>query len=97
ALGPCMASKQVLSEMLCIFTFLVLNFDIQFQSFSIFEAFTTSMYTLFSSRQYTSRSSTIPPCSLGRQLYWAFPTVNLEASFVVTRWIRSRAFSPFKI
>ena len=37
ALGPWMASKQVLSEMLCSSTFFLLNFVIQRQSFSIFD------------------------------------------------------------
>src|SRR5690606_23444590 len=65
----------------------------QLQSSPILEAFTTSKY--FSSlNRYIIRSSTMPPLSLGRQLYCALPSVSFEASFEVTFWIKSKACSP---
>ena len=85
ALGPCMASKHVLFEMLCNSAFEVLLAFIHFQSLSILPAFTTIMYALFTSKQYTIKSSIIPPSGFVKQLYWALPAVSFEASLVVRR------------
>ncbi len=36
----------------------------------------------------------MPPVALGRQVYCTFPTSSLEASLLVTFWMRSKAPGP---
>ena len=93
-LGPCTANNEVSRDAsLIVASKPPVWPSSQAMSFAMLDALTTKRYRL-SDSQYTSKSSTMPPLSFGRQAYWIFPEVNFATSLDITDCKKAEASGP---